>query len=194
MKKSVSLLAVLMVMSTMIFARRLDTPAAVAASGMAVMKTGSIFKVFYKGNKENTVKVTILNSDKEIVYKEIVKNTAGFARPYNFVNLPEGDYSIEVNDETGTRIERVSYHTGSVQKLAHLSRLNGDTERFILTVSNKDSENLEIKIYNEDQTLIYSGSEKIKGDFAKIYNLEKITGKVSFEISDDKGVTKTLRY
>lgn len=194
MKKTVSLLAVLMVMSTLTFARRLDTPAAAAASGMAVMKTGSIFKVFYKGPKENTVKVTILNSDKEIVYKEIVKNTAGFARPYNFVNLPEGDYSIEVNDETGTRIERVSHHTGSIQKLAHLSRLNGDTERFILTVSNKDSENLQIKIYTEDQTLIYSGNEKIKGDFAKIYNLEKITGKVSFEISDDKGVTKTLRY
>jgi len=95
MKKTVSLLAVLMVMSTMIFARRLDTPAAAAASGMAVMKTGSIFKVYYKGLKENTVKVTILNSNKDIIYREIVKNTAGFARPYNFVNLPEGDYSIE---------------------------------------------------------------------------------------------------
>jgi len=194
MKKQVSLLAVLMVMSTMIFARRLDTPAAAAASGMAVMKTGSIFKVYYKGPKENTVKVTILNGDKEVIYREIVKNTAGFARPYNFVNLPEGDYTIEVNDEAGTRIERVSYHTGAVQKLAHLSRLNGDEERFMLTVSNKDSENLQIKIYDEEQTLIYSGNEKIKGDFAKIYNLEKITGKVSFEVVDDKGVTKTLRY
>jgi hypothetical protein len=194
MKKTVSLLAVLMVMSTLTFARRLDAPAAAAASGMAVMKTGSIFKVYYKGPKENTVKVMILNNDREVIYKEIVKNTAGFARPYNFSNLPEGEYTIEVNDESGTRIERVSYHTGAVQKLAHLSRLNGDAERFLLTVSNKESENLEIKIYNEDQTLVYSGNEKIKGDFAKIYNLEKITGKVSFEISDDKGVTKTLRY
>jgi len=190
MKKSVSFLAVLMVMSTMVFA--LDTPSAAAASGMAVMKNGSTFKVFYKGLKENTVKVTILNSEKEIVYRDIVKNTAGFARPYNFSNLPEGNYTIEVTDETGTRAEQISYNTGKVEKLAHLSRLEG--ERYMLSVSNKECQNLSIKIYNEDQTLIYTDNAKVTGDFAKIYNLEKITGKVSFEISDDKGITKTLRY
>ncbi|MBL0740117.1 hypothetical protein [Chryseolinea lacunae] len=192
MTKILSVFAVMMVMSTTMFARKVDAPATTSAT--AVMKNGSTFKLFYKGVKESTVKVTIINGADQIVYKEVLRKVESFMRPYNFSNLPEGEYTIELSDDQGTHTEKVSYEKGIIEKLAHLSRIGSDNSRLMLTVANKDSKSLLVKIFNEEHVLLYSGREETQGDFAKIYNLEKVSGKVLFEITDDQGTTKTLRY
>lgn len=192
MKKTLSVLVVLMVISSVVFARRADNPG--AAAGMAVVKNGTTFKLYYKGTQQMDVKVSIFDATNKIVFTEVLRKVEGFVRPYNFSNLPEGVYSIEIADKDGRQVEKVNYQKGKIEKLAHLLRVSGDEEKYLLTVSNKGNDAITVKIFDDSNSIIYSHKEDIKGDFAKIYNLERFSGKFKFEITDEKGGTKSFGF
>ena len=190
MKKTLSILAAITIFSTALFANNIDNPN--AATGMAIMKNGTTVKLFYKGTKQTDVKVSIYNAVNTLVYSETIKNVDGFVRPYNFTNLEEGEYSIELLGENGRQVERVIYKLGKVQKLANVMHVTGEPNKYILTVANKGQDVLTIKIYGDKGVLLYSKTEEVNGDFAQVYNLDKYNGGLSFEVSDSKGVTKSL--
>ena len=190
MKKTLSILAALTIFSTSLFANNIDNPN--AATGMAIMKNGTTVKLFYKGTKQTDVKVSIYNAANTLVYSETIKNVDGFVRPYNFTNLEEGEYSIELHGENGRQVERVIYKLGKVEKLANVMHVTGESNKYILSVANKGQDVLTIKIYGDKGILLYSKTENVDGDFAQVYNLDKYKGNVTFEVSDSKGVTKSL--
>jgi hypothetical protein len=190
MKKTLSILAAITIFSTALFANNIDNPN--AATGMAIMKNGTTVKLFYKGTKQADVKVSIYNAANTLVYSETIKNVDGFVRPYNFTNLEEGEYSIELLGENGRQVERVVYKLGKVQKLANVMHVTGEPNKYILTVANKGQDVLTIKIYGDKGVLLYSKTEEVNGDFAQVYNLDKYKGGLTFEVSDSKGVTKSL--
>lgn len=190
MKKTLSILAALTIFSTALFANNIDKPN--AATGMAIMKNGTTVKLFYKGTKQADVKISIYNAANTLVYSETIKNVDGFVRPYNFTNLEEGEYSIELHGENGRQVERVIYKLGKVEKLANVMLVTGESNKYILSVANKGQDVLTIKIFGDKGTLLYSKTENVDGDFAQVYNLDKYKGSVTFEVSDSKGVTKSL--
>lgn len=190
MKKTLSILAAITIFSTALFANNIDNPN--AATGMAIMKNGTTVKLFYKGTKQADVKVSIYNAANTLVYSETIKNVDGFVRPYNFTNLQEGEYSIELLGENGRQVERVIYKLGKVEKLANVMHVTGEANKYILTVANKGQDVLTIKIYGDKGVLLYSKTEEVNGDFAQVYNLDKYNGGLTFEVSDSKGVTKSL--
>ena len=190
MKKTLSILAAITIFSTALFANNIDNPN--AATGMAIMKNGTTVKLFYKGTKQTDVKVSIYNAANTLVYSETIKNVDGFVRPYNFTNLEEGEYLIELLGENGRQVERVIYKLGKVQKLANVMHVTGEPNKYILTVANKGQDVLTIKIYGDKGVLLYSKTEEVNGDFAQVYNLDKYNGGLTFEVSDSKGVTKSL--
>ncbi len=192
MKKTLSILIVLIAISSVVSARRLDKPE--ETSSMAIMKSGSLVKLFYTGVKECNVKVTILNAENKIVFKEELRQVDRFMRPYNFSELAEGDYTIELVDHIGKKIEKVSYREGKIEPLANLIRISRDENKYLLTLSNKGTKTFVVKIYNDNGTLLYSHDEDVDGDFAKIYNLSKADQKFSFEITDKAGNTKRMEY
>jgi hypothetical protein len=59
-------------------------------------------------------------------------------------------------------------------------------------VANKGQDVLTIRIYGDKGVLLYSQTENVNGDFAQVYNLDKYNGSLTFEVSDSKGVTKSL--
>ena len=188
MKKTFSILVMLMIVSSVVFARRLDTP----TTGVAVMKNGETFKLLYKGTQNSNVKVLILNDNNEIVFSERIKNTDGFVRPYNFTALPEGNYRFEVTDSNGLQSEQINYRKPTNDKVAHLIRVAGTDEKFILSVPNRGNDIITVTIFDEDNAVLYSGIEKITGDFAKVYNVQKLEGKATFNVTDSKGFSKSL--
>jgi len=192
MKKTLSVLVVLMVVSSVVFARRMDNPG--AAASMAVVKNGTTFKLYYKGTERMDVKVSILDAADKIVFTEVLKKVDGFVRPYNFSNLREGEYSIVIADKNGRQIEKVSYQKGKIERLAHLLKVSGSEGKYLLTVSNKEPGSISVKIYDAANNIIYNQKEEVNGDFARIYNLEKVSGQFTFEITDGNGVTKSLSY
>jgi len=180
----------LVVISSVVFARA-DNPA--AATRVAVVKEGTIFKLYYKAAEQMDVKVSINDAAGQTVFTEVFRRAAGFVRPYNFTNLPEGDYTMVIADQNGKQIESITYKRDKIEKLAHLTKVSG-SEKYVLTVPNREPGFIQVRIFDANNTIIYNQSEPVSGDFGKMYNLEKYSGTFSFEITDKEGITRTLNY
>jgi hypothetical protein len=192
MKKFLTILFVLTAVCGGVQANEIDNPKAM--SGMAVMKSGSVIKLFYKGTASGDVKVSIYNEKGEKVFTETIRNIENFVRPYNFSTLPEGAYTIELKGVDGRQLQKVNYSSGKIEKLMNLVHLAGSENKYVLTVANKGNDKLKVRIYDEKNNLLYNETEAIQGDFGKIYNLDKLSGRFLFEVTDQNGVTKSLTY
>ena len=192
MKKTLSIFVVLIAISSAVSARRMDKPE--ETSAMAITKSGSLVKLFYKGVKEDNVRIIILNKKNEIVFEEEIKHVEGFVRPYNFSSLPEGDYTIELVDHAGKKIEKLSYRNGAVEQPASLIHVASQGDKYLLTIPNRAKDVFNVKIYDDAGSLLYNHTEEVDGDFAKLYNLSKVSGKFSFEITDKSGIVKRIEY
>jgi hypothetical protein len=195
MKKIFSILIALTIVVGAVRANDADPK---SPKGMAVIKSGSVFKLFYKGEQSGDVKVKIMDSRGDAVFTETIKNIESFVRPYNFSSLSEGEYTIELADHDGKQTQHVSYgsHNNIVlPKLANILHVTGSKQSYMLTVSNKTGADvLQIKIYDAANSLVHSETEEITGDFAKVYNLSKVGKNFSFEVTDSSGSTQFLTY
>lgn len=190
MKKTLSILVMLMAAGSVALAS--GSPGAEAR--MAVVKDGATYKLYYNGSQQMDVSISIRDASDRIVFKEILEKVDGFVRPYNFSNLSEGDYTIEIKDSNGLRTEKIRYEKTDETKLANMFKVKGSERKYLLMISNKTSSSFTIRILDGSENIIYSQKEEISGDFAKVYNLEKLFGNVRFEIIDDNGNLKTISY
>lgn len=155
--------------------------------GMSVVKTGSIVKLFYRGEQRGDVSVAIYDERGATIYKERLQDTRGFMRPYNFSAMPSGVYTVELTDEKGSVKRTVLYTTSNNKRVARLTRLDKGEHRYVLSVPNSGSDVLKVRIYNENNRLLYHKKERIEGDFARVYNLNTVRGRLIFEITDKNG-------
>lgn len=190
MKKTLSVLVLLMIVSSVVFARRLENPG--ASSNAAVVKIGSTFKLYYKGSQQADVKVLIRDASNTVLFSETIKKSDGFVRPYNFEYLPEGDYTIQITDETGRHIEKITNKREKSETTAHLLKVSGTSAKYLLTVSNKEDSDVTVRIYDDSNNVIYNKIELVSKDFAKVYNLDGIPGQFTFEVTDATGTATSL--
>jgi len=139
MNKPLSLLTILLI-GGITFANAFDNP----NTKMVVLKNGSTFRLLYKGAEQSDVKVLILNDENQIVFAEKIKNTDGFARPYNFTNLPEGHYSIQIKDNAG--VEKMINVDGLFVEMG--SKINLDFVKHLIKLNTKG----EIEVSNGGKT------------------------------------------
>jgi len=192
MKKILSMIIALMVVSGVVSARRLDNPS--ASESASVVKSGSTFKLSYKREALSTVKVSIYNENNKLVFTETIRKISSFVRPYNFSGLPEGAYTIEIADGDSKVIESINYQKDHPTTFAILTPVKGEATKYVLSMANAGKEAVTVNIYNEDGTLQYSESEIVNGEFAKVYDLKKVKGKFSVEVVGAEGKVKTLAY
>jgi hypothetical protein len=190
MKKTFSVLVVLMVVSSVVFARRLDKPG--DSPSATVVKIGSTFKLYYKGPQQADVRVSIRDAGDHLLFSETIRKSDGFVRPYNFSNLPEGEYTFQITDQNGRQIEKISYTHEKRETFAHLLKVSGSEAKYLLTVSNQGAGGVTVKIYDDSNKVIYSKIEDASNDFAKIYNLQGIPGQFTFEVTDANGASTSL--
>jgi hypothetical protein len=192
------LLSILLTLTLVVGVVRANVADPKSPLGMAVVKSGSGFKLFYKGEQTGDVKVKITDSRGGAVFSETIKNVESFVRPYNFSSLSDGEYTIELAGHDGKQTQHVSYVSESkiaAPKLANILHVTGSAQRYMLTVSNKTGNDvLKIKIYDDSNSLVYSETQEITGDFAKVYNLNKIGKNFTVEVTDRSGSTQWLTY
>ncbi len=192
MKKIFSALVFAAVICSSAFAGGIDDPE--SSSGVAVIRNGTTFRLYYKGSESSNVKISILNDKKETLFTETLYNVNGFVRPYNFTNLNEGQYTIQIADRNHRHSETVQVVKSKTEKLARIAKVAGEEGRYLLTLSNKKANDITVRIYDGSNNMIYNEVEAVSTDFAKIYNLKNYTGKFTFEITDSSGDTKSLSY
>jgi hypothetical protein len=127
------------------------------------------------------------------VFSERINDVDGFVRPYNFAELADGEYTVQIEDNSGTRNEKISYHTEKTKTLFNVIRLT-QPNKYLVTAANKGEQTVNVKIYNNEGTVLYNESSKATDAFAKVYKLDRVSGAVTFEISDASGLSKSITF
>jgi len=153
-------------------------------SDVAVIKSGKVFKVIYKGRSNVPVKLIISDSEGSELFKEKIICAGGFIRPYNFSQLPEGSYRLRVVDNKGEYFEEIYYEAeGNDSReadqplIARIAKLKCDGNKYIVVVPNQaQKKEFAVNIYDQNEMLVFSERHSVKQDFAKVYNLKNLNG------------------
>lgn len=187
--KKINLLLVGVLVSSLTFAGRPDNPK--GNSGMAIIKRNATsYKLIYKGDQVSDVKVQIFDERNQLVFAETIKKSDGFVRPYNFESLAEGEYTIKIDNGSNWMTETVDYRTDKAGSLAHLVQLRDG--RFLLTVAGKGQDRLTVRIFDVEGKRVYGDVNIVNGNFAQVYNLNKLQGPFSFEITGKSGASSIV--
>ena len=164
--------------------------------GLAVVavKGSEVFKVIYKGDGASRVKLNVYNASSEVVFSESFAAVEGFIRPLNFKGLQSGEYTIELVDATGKKIEKLTYQPAKSGKNIHISKLGNDDGKYMIAMASTGSEDITVKIFDAQNNLIHTEVKTVDGGFAQLYTVKNITGAVTFEVSDASGNRKVATF
>jgi ribosomal protein S8 len=162
-------------------------------AGLAVVpvKGSEVFKVIYRGETAGKVKLNVYNSESKIIFSETL-TSEGFIRPLNFTGLESGEYTVELIDATGKKVEKVSYKSAKTNKYIHISKL-ADGNKFMVAVANPGNSQINVRIFDAQNNLLHSEVREVSSDFAQLYSVKSLLG-VTVEVSDSTGNVKTIRF
>jgi len=188
--KKIFALSLSVLLCTVVFAGGTDNTS--GASGVAVIKKDAdTYKLIYKAEKAGGVRVSILDSKNNLVFQESIKTEDGFIRPYNFSNLEKGEYTIQIEDGSGKRVEKIHNYAEKIEKFFYVRKLPSEN-KVVLSVAGEGSERFNIKVFDGSNALIYDEDKSISGNFAQVYNLNSLKGDITFEVTGQNGDSKTL--
>ena len=168
--------------------------AVASAQSVAVeRKSSTVFKIMYKEETAGKVKMSIFNENGSEVFSEIFKDVKSFARPLNFVGMEQGEYTIELVDNNGKKIEKINYFIEPSLKNVHLTKIANES-KYLLAVTNVGTEQITVKIFDSTDQLVLDETMQSNKGFAQVYNMKNLSGAFTFQVSDQSGNTKTIRY
>lgn len=188
--KSIYLVAFLLMGAVATFGK--DDP----TFGMAVLsaKGKDVFKVIYKTETANNVKVRLYNANDQIIHSSSINNTKGFILPLNLAKLNYGEYRVELTDANGKHIERIAYQNAKAVDNIRVARLTTSREKFMVSVMSAKSEKVTVKIFDSYNNLLHNEVKSVNGDFAQVYTVKNLNGACTFEVSDEAGHVKTVQF
>lgn len=190
--KSISI-AAFFVMSLAIAAIGKDEP---TKAGLAVVsvKSADVFKVIYKSETASKVKLNIYDAKSSLVFSETIDNTEGFILPLNFKGLESGEYTLEVIDASGKRVEKLVYGLTEQRDNIRVAKLAETTDKFLVAVQNPANETVTVRIFDSANNLVHNEVKEVSGNFAQVYNVKNLKGSFTFEVSDASGNVKTVQF
>lgn len=165
-------------------------------TGMAVVqvKGSETFKVIYKGETAGKVKVNIYNSEAKVILSQTINTVDGFILPVNFSGLNAGEYTVEIVDAAGKKIEKVSIGSKNFNAV-HVSKIAQENGKYLLSVANTTpGQEINVKIFDANNNIIHNETKVVSADFAMVYKLNAASSAYTFEVSDNAGKTKTIRF
>jgi hypothetical protein len=173
--------------------------AAVAADPVAPkmvvinQKDGGIFKVIYAGTQVGKISLNIYDAANRLVFTETVNGVEGFIRPVNFSAMEAGAYTIEVSDASGKQIQKIDYKKADKNvNSIHLAKVGNDN-KYLLAIANTN-EVINVRIFDGSNTLVHNQDVTVAGNYGMIYNLKNVIGTPTFEVTNQAGTTKVVRY
>lgn len=162
-----------------------------------VSATSQVYKVYYKTKEAGKVKVSIINSSNQLVFSEVMNNVASFVRPYNFSELPEGEYTIVLEDKNGKQVEKVNYTMNKIVSFVKITEVANADHKYMLNVANNGSEVVTVKIFSGN-SLLHTQDVQVTGAFGQVYNLTQVKAatdaKITFEVSTSSGKFQSITF
>jgi hypothetical protein len=155
-------------------------------------KEAGLFKVIYQGATEQPVVMKIYGLGGKVVFEEIFKSVKGFALPINFTGMEAGEYIIEIADENGKKLQKVSYGTETNVEVIHISKVK-EEGKYLFAAKSNGSEEINVNIFDGNNNLVHSEKRTINGNFGLVYNLQKVSGTPTFEVTDHTGAVKVIK-
>lgn len=158
-----------------------------ASIQLALVKKGeATYKLYYQSASAAKIRVTIADAQGKVVYRDWIKSTASFMRPYTFDGLANGAYTVTVDNGTDKQIQVIQHsNTPTDVKAANVLQLADN--KYLLSVKGQFvSGKINVKIW-DGTTLLHKQQTEVNGDFGQLFRLENITTPVSFEVTDSKG-------
>ncbi|MBI1769474.1 MAG: hypothetical protein HY015_09495 [Bacteroidetes bacterium] len=188
MKTIISILSCVL-FCTLVSARGTEGSAATPSVAVTNATGSTLFKVYYKSSKSGNITITIRNETGENIFSEVIRKTDAFIRPYNFEGLPEGQYTVTVENSDSKTVEKVNYKNYKVEKLIHIAKVSNEADKYLLTISSPRQEDVYIYFFDASGVLVYNEIQTIHKEFAQIYNLKEIKS-FSVEVWDKDGVLR----
>jgi hypothetical protein len=175
-KKVVLTMVAMIVVSAFAFATAPTSKVAV------VNQNNSVYKLIYEGATAGKVMLKIYDNSSNVIFTETKKGLSKFILPLNFAGLEQGEYSIEITDETGTQIQKVNHKvientkTSAASKSVHITKLQDG--KYLMSANSTCNFNLQI--FDGNENLIHSKNFDVNGNFAIVYSLQNVEGQPSF--------------
>ena len=190
MRSKITVLFFALMMSVAAFA---DSPTSLTVTSASA----HVYKVYYKANEAGKVRVSIINNSNKAVFSEVLNNVASFVRPYNFSELPEGEYTIVVEDKNGKQVEKVQYSMSKITSFISVTEKANDPNKYILNVVNNGTDVVSVKIFAAEN-LLHEQTLQVTGNFGQVYNLSSVRTtndmKITFVVTTSAGITRTIEF
>jgi hypothetical protein len=193
MKTKSLLFTALVLMSAVAFGAGKDDP---RGTGIAVIpvKGSETFKLIYKGQSAGKVTLNIYSAGAKLIHTQSFYGVDGFICPLNFSTQKAGEYTVELVDAEGKKTEKIVYEKANLLQYVHVSKINNEAGKYLLSVSNNTKGPINVKIYDAESNLIFSETKEVSGQFAQVYKLEAPSKAYSFQVSDNAGNAKTVDF
>jgi hypothetical protein len=156
-------------------------------------KNPAKFKVIYAGSEVGKVKMTIFNQQEEVVFAETTNGINGFVRSVNFEGMTPGEYTIEIASKEGKQAQKVVFGKSTVKNVQVSKIANGS--KYLLSVASTGvAQKISVRIFDGANNLVHTESRTIDGNFGLVYNLANVSGVPTFEVADNTGNVRTIRY
>lgn len=188
--KRVSLIVAGVVLSTLVFAKEADKPSPGSSVSVVKVEGSSLFKLLYKSEKAQNVKISLLDEKGNSIFNETLKSTKAFVRPYNFSGVDEGRYIIHVQDENGVTEEKINHVAAKDEKWVGLTKLD-EKGKYVLRITSLQKDDVTINVYDRNATLLHTETQSVDKGFAQVYNLKDVA-LFTIEVTDKNGVVRSI--
>jgi len=142
------------------------------------------YKLVYPVRSAGIVYVKIYDQDNQLVFSDRIKNKDGFMRPYDFSNLPDGNYKFMIQSDGGQIV------TDIVHKL-HQYDLDisvadtADKDAYQLLVTGVKKDPVYVSIYDKKDHLVYEDVVNVGKNFTRIYAFPELADDLTFVVTQN---------
>jgi len=142
-----------------------------------------VYKVIYEGVTAGKVTLKIYDNSSNVIFKETKTGLSKFILPLNFVGLEQGEYSIEITDETGTQTQKVNYAVAddavsAAAKAVHITKLQEG--KYLMSAATNG--NINVQIFDGNDNLVHNENFVVNGKLGVVYNLKAVQGQPTFVV------------
>ena len=159
-----------------------------------VTELDSHYKLVYPVKKTEQVRIRIYDSENHLLLSEKVENQEGFMKSYDFSNLSDGIYTINIQSPSGI-VSKEVYHKYQRNDIDFSVERDPDNKSFRLVVRGVKKDPVFVDIMDDANVKIFEDTIDVGKSFSRTYRFKgKVPENISFRVSSaDHSVTKEVR-